>query len=299
MQIAKYNILGFISIICWSFTVTFSRLSSEDLGHYTTVGLAYGIAGLFLLLYFLSYKRFNAKVFISNKLYFVSCSLLYSTYLALFYSAIGYAENRAQVIEIGLINYLWPALTLLLSLFLFRKSKINYLLLFLGIAVAYIGAYFVVGFDKQIYFLDVFNHINSYPLPYILIFIAPIFSALYSNLSRFLGKEVGIIGPIFFMLFVGLSFSSYGFIMETQKWSKSSIYNLLTLSCASGFGLLLWDFAMKKGDINLISICSYFIPIISTFISCWYFDIRPNRILFFSMLLVLVGSFMCKHSIKD
>jgi drug/metabolite transporter (DMT)-like permease len=46
------------------------------------------------------------------------CGSLFVLYTTLLYLAVGAAGTRQQVLEIGILNYLWPALTIVLSLFL-------------------------------------------------------------------------------------------------------------------------------------------------------------------------------------
>jgi hypothetical protein len=53
--------------------------------------------------------------------YLVGCGLLFVTYTVLLFLAIGLARGRQQVLEVGLLNYLWPALTILLSVVLLNK----------------------------------------------------------------------------------------------------------------------------------------------------------------------------------
>ena len=110
------TVSGFGAILLWSSTIACVRRLSEDVGPITAGAAVYSIstliAGAALLR---NPERRRALAQLPGK-YLVWCSALFAGYTLLLYLAIGHAHSRDQVLEVGLMNYLWPSLTLLLSL---------------------------------------------------------------------------------------------------------------------------------------------------------------------------------------
>ncbi|MBN2312196.1 MAG: EamA family transporter, partial [Candidatus Hydrogenedentes bacterium] len=115
--------LGMCSILFWGGTVAFARSLSEQVGIFTAAALTYGIASV-LAWTALAVRRPGAvkRVFRLPRAYLLGCGAVFVVYLVSFYLAIGLAVNRQQVVEIGLVNYLWPSLTLALSIPLLGKK---------------------------------------------------------------------------------------------------------------------------------------------------------------------------------
>ena len=63
-------------------------------------------------------------------------------YTAAIYLAVGLAKDREQLLEIALVNYLWPALTVLFSLPLLKKRASLWLVP--GTALALTGVFLVM-----------------------------------------------------------------------------------------------------------------------------------------------------------
>ena len=92
------------------------------------------------------------------------------------------AKSRQQVLEVGLMNYLWPALTIVFSLFLLNKKAGP--LLFPGALLAVVGIFFVIGQEVSISWTSFTGNFAGNPLAYSFGLLAAIFWALYSNLTR-------------------------------------------------------------------------------------------------------------------
>ena len=108
--------------------------------------------------------------------------MLEATFTLLVYLAIGWAENRQQVLEVGLVNYLWPALTLVLSLVLLG-TKASWVLL-PGTLLALAGVFVVVTHGAPVSWQSLFRNLASTPGAYSLALAAAVSWAMYSNLAR-------------------------------------------------------------------------------------------------------------------
>ena len=112
---------GFAAIVLWSTTVAFARSLSEQLGPLTAAAAVYSVGGTIAAIRLLfvggSMQRFRGLPLS----YLAGCGVLFLSYMLLLFLAVGLAEGRQQVLEVGLLNYLWPALTILLSVVLLNK----------------------------------------------------------------------------------------------------------------------------------------------------------------------------------
>lgn len=69
--------------------------------------------------------------------------MLYELCLAL---SIGYANHARQAIEVGMVNYLWPTLTIVFAI-VFNKQKTTWLIV-PGFAVSMLGVAWVLGSEQ-------------------------------------------------------------------------------------------------------------------------------------------------------
>ncbi len=108
------TVLGIFALLFWSSTVAFGRRLTEDLGVWTATSIAFIVAGLASCLFWSVRYRGLQKLYCQRPAYCGERRLLHSVH-RLPYGSIGLAGNRQQVLEVGILNYLWPALTLVLS----------------------------------------------------------------------------------------------------------------------------------------------------------------------------------------
>ena len=149
------TIMGIVAIFLWSTTIGFSRSLTEQLGTFTTAALIYSLAGTFGLLYTQRTTGGLVRILQLPRAYLFVCGSLFVAYMCFLYLAIGMADNRAQVLAVGLINYLWPGLSLVFSIpILGRKAKP---LLLGGILVALLGIWLAVGSQSGITLADFFQ----------------------------------------------------------------------------------------------------------------------------------------------
>lgn len=106
---------GLFAILLWSFTIAFTRSISEHLGTVYGAGYVYLISAVLGLINVLRSSKQRSKLSNLPHRYLWGCGSLFLGYMLCLFLAVGMAENRSQSLEIGLINYLWPALILLFS----------------------------------------------------------------------------------------------------------------------------------------------------------------------------------------
>ncbi|MFW6148813.1 MAG: aromatic amino acid DMT transporter YddG [Atribacterota bacterium] len=296
-----YNtVLGILAILFWGSTVAFSRSLTEQLGTITAGGLVFILSALFAWVYLLFTSPNNFKKIIKlPPFYLWGCGTLFVIYMVTLYLAIGLSTNRQQVIEISIINYLWPGLTLLFSVPILQKRA--RLSIIPGIFLGFIGVYISMNPNHYFSFFPFFQNIQNNSLPYIFAFIAAICWALYSTLARkWAGKNEEGAVPIFLSL-TGLLLLVLGlFFQEESVWSLKVGLELLYMAIFPTFlAYSFWDRAMRCGNIVLVAALSYFTPLLSVFISSIYLQITIDIRLWVASILVVTGAIISKLSISE
>jgi drug/metabolite transporter (DMT)-like permease len=290
------TLFGFLAILLWSMTVAFTRSISENLGPFSSGAFVYILAGLFLYLVKFLQKNKNKRSQNSSLLYLFGCGSLFTIYTTCLYSALNLAINHEQTLEVGLINYLWPALTLLFSLPILGKKA--HWGLIPGTFIALAGVFLTMTQGTSFHLFSIASNLEKSALPYYLGFIAAITWALYSNLSRHWGGTDSDGAVPFFSLATGFLFMILAFLFpEKITWTSKVIIEIIVFSSATSLAYLFWDIAMRKGNIVLVAAGSYLIPLLSTIVSSIYFRIFPASILWMGCLFILSGSLMSWRSI--
>lgn len=305
MMIDRNTALGFAAVLLWSTTVALARRTSEQLGPLTAGAAVFLAAGLFLSAPLLSTRRAPPwKQFPPAFLY--TCGSLFVLYMLMLFLALGMAANRGQTIEIGLLNYLWPSLTLLLSLLLLR-NRAGFAVV-PGTALALVGVFLVLTQDSSISWKAFVSNMLGNPQAYALGALAGVTWALYSNLSRRLGHSPsassGGSAVALFTLAAGAVFLVLALCEPARPataaaaWTAGTAAEVAVLATATALAYLCWDIAMRKGNMVTVVSFSYLTPFFSTVVSCLYLHVLPGARLWAGCLLIIAGSLLTKHSIR-
>jgi len=293
------TILGILAILFWGTTIAFSRSLTEQLGPITAASWIYLLSGIWGCIYLMSKSGGIKKTFQLPILYLIGCGALFVVYTVSLYLAVGLSFNREQVIEVSIINYLWPGLTLVFSLpILHKKGRIT---LIPGMVLAFSGLYLATASSGMFSWNAFKGNLQISYLPYLLAFMAAISWGLYSNLvRRWAGHTEGGAVPIF-LLATGLILTSIRFIFpEESYWTPGVLAELLYMSVFPTFlAYFFWDRAMRKGKIILVASLSYFTPLFSIIISSLYLQVVIKPSLWTACGLVIAGAIICKFSIID
>ncbi len=292
------TVSGFIAIILWSTTVAFARSISEQLGPVTAAAVVYGVSGaISVSRLFHTRDRLQQMRALPRK-YLIGCGALFVIYMLVLFLAIGRAEGRVQVLEVGLLNYLWPALTILLSLVLLKK-KANVLLL-PGTFLALIGIFFVVTQGIHISWNSFCRNLWSNPVAYALGLGAAVSWALYSTLTRRWahGETEGAVD--LFLPATGMTLALFCFLVTEQRgWSYRSVAEGIFLGVATYLAYGFWDTAMRRGNVVLVAAASYLTPLLSTLVSCIYLAVASKPSLWLGCGMLVFGSLLSWVSISD
>jgi drug/metabolite transporter (DMT)-like permease len=223
---------------------------------------------------------------------------LFIFYAAAIYLAVGLAKDREQLLEIALVNYLWPALTVLFSLPLLKKRASFWL--GPGTALALTGVCLVMTQGAHVSWRSFMEHLQSNPVAYALALAAAVSWALYSNLARRWSGPENDGAVKLFLLATGLVLLALRLVIsEPTGWSFRAVGEASALAAVTALAYALWDVSMRKGNLLLVAACSYFTPLLSTVVSCTYLKVSPSPKLWIGCLLLVSGSLMTWRSISD
>jgi len=203
--------------------------------------------------------------------------------------------KHAPVAHVDLINFLWPIMVIFFSS-LFPKEKLQFRY-FLASLIAFIGIYILIFYDEG----QNINFQHQYIKGYLYALFAAFFWTFYTIISKFYGKlkteMIGIYCGLGFILSFLMHLAYEKTIMPTLSNFISLIFMGIATHCLAYF---FWDYGVKKGNFKLLSILSYFNPIISISILIIAGYSKPTYVLFISSFLIfsagLIGGLTWKKS---
>jgi drug/metabolite transporter (DMT)-like permease len=275
-----------------------ARSISEQVGP-LTAGVSVFVAGGVLLMVSLCFEsRPLSRLRSLPRAYLFGCGALFLMYTAALFLGLGLATGREQAIEVGLVNYLWPALTILLSLLILSKRA--RLGLIPGTLLALIGALLVLTQGGSVSWQSLSANVSGNPVAYALGLTAALSWALYSNLTRRWAASDGGGGVPLFVVATGLVFSLLRLLYpEDGAWSVRVVVEIALLGVATALAYLFWDIAMRKGDVVLVASFSYLIPFLATAFGCAYLWVMPGAKLWLGCFFIIGGSLLSWRSVDD
>lgn len=297
-QIDNHTLSGFFAILLWSTTIALARSLAEDVGSLTAGASVYLIGGGICLGRLLRSPSQAAEIQRLSPWYLFGCGILFIIYMVALYLALGLAADRNQAIEVGLLNYLWPALTIAFSLPLLNK-KAN-LLLVPGTLLALGGVFLVLTQGTSTSWASLLINVKRNPVAYSLGLVAGVTWALYSNLTRrWAGPNsqgaVDLFIPATGFVLLGLRLC-YG---EQGHWNIYAALEACFLGIATWVAYAAWDIAMRKGDIVLVAAFSYLTPLFSTLVSFFYLRVELGFNLWLGCVLIVAGSLLSWVSVSN
>lgn len=283
---SKGTLYGIVAIFLWSTIVGLIRNISEYFGAVGGAALIYTTGTLFLILILGVPKlsHFPRRYLFWGGLFFVTYEMCLSL-------ALGFATDRTQAIELGMVNYLWPSFTLALAVIL-NKQRFS-ILLIIGLLCSFSGLIWVVSGDNPLTIESLWKNIQNNPLSYILAFSGAILWAFYSNLTRLISD--GNNGIVPFFLFTSLALWGQYLFSTPVDWvvNTKSITLLLITGAAIGLANAAWTAGMIRGNVTLLATLSYFTPVISTAFSSILLSTALSFSFWQGVMMVTGGSLIC------
>jgi drug/metabolite transporter (DMT)-like permease len=217
--------------------------------------------------------------------------------LTLAWTAVATAKTGGQLLVTGLINYLWPSLTLLLAIPILGKKATWWLAP--GLVAVTVGITLgKIATAPEVTLSALITDFNA--LSYLCAALDALAWALYSNLSRKLSNPAGSSPIALYMtsagvLILGASFTANPDI--NPSWGSWIL--LLAWSSVAALSYLFWDIGMRRGNVITISATSMLIPLLSTIIIAVFSGYGMSLSIVISGALVVLGSWICKRGVTD
>ncbi len=296
-----HTFAGFMAVIFWSTSIPLSRSLTEKLGTFHTAGLACLIGGALPVIYYLATHRSQFKSLMKfSPRYLWFCGTTFIIYIISLYVAIGMAASRQQIIEVGLINYLWPTLILVFSIPILKNRASPWLIL--GIIVSLSGIVLAdASMNKGELSVQAFiSNIRSNALPYIFALIAAITWSIYSNLASLYADLSNKLTLPFFLITSGIVLEILSVCFhEKSTWDvRTSIEMAILTVFPCVLAYILWDMSMRKGNMILVTSFSYLTPLFSVIVTGIYLGVTLVTGVWIACALVITGAVICNFSMR-
>lgn len=282
----KATLVGLVAILLWSSIVGLIRGVSESFGAVGGAALIYTLASVFLV-----FSVGPTKVRELPRKYIFWGSLLFVSYELCLSLSIGYANTGRQAIEVGMVNYLWPTLTIVFAI-LFNKQK-STLLILPGFILSTAGVCWILGGDQGLDFPGMWSNIQDNPLSYGLALAGALIWAGYCTVTtRIAQGKNGI--TLFFMLVAAALWIQYLFVdAAAMAVDLRSLLYLVLAASAMGFGYAAWNVGILHGNITVLAGASYFIPVLSAAFAAALLSTPLSLQFWQGAAMVCIGSTLC------
>ena len=282
---------GLVAILLWSTAAGLIRSISEIFGPLGGAAMIYSL-GAIMLVALLGRPRIRS----TSKLYLVLGSALFVAYEVCLSLALGFASSRTQAIELGVVNYLWPCLTVVLAIIM--NGQRTRWFIAPGTALALFGILWVVSGDG-LSLPSVVANVLSNPLSYSLALACAITFALYCNVTRLYAGGQNLV-VLFFFLTSGVLWLKYACSNEViPSFTLSSALELLAAGFAMAGGYALWNIGILRGNLTLLATASYSAPVLSSAFAAVWLGADLAAQFWQGAVLVTAGSLLCWHATRQ
>ncbi|KHT29425.1 aromatic amino acid DMT transporter YddG [Pectobacterium carotovorum] len=287
----RATLTGLLAIVLWSTSVGLIRSLTEALGPIGGAAMIYSTSTLCLLAFY-GLPRIKTL----PRIYLFAGGAMFVCYEIFLSLSIGLADSRMQAIEIGMINYLWPSLTILFSLFI-NQQKSRFLL-WPGLALALGGIVWIMKGESDWTPELLWNNVLANPLAYSLAFSAALTWALYCNITKRYGQgKSGV--SLFFLITALILWTQYSFSGESAiSLTLPSSLQLLFMGVSTALAYSAWNAGIQHGNLTLLATASYFTPVLSTLLAALWLNITPAMSFWQGVAMVTAGSLLCWYATR-
>ncbi|MFC4274708.1 aromatic amino acid DMT transporter YddG [Achromobacter aloeverae] len=284
------TLIGLSAILLWGAMVGLVRSVTVSLGPALGAAAIYSVGALFL--YFAagwpSLRAFPRRYLYAGSLLFVA----YETCLAL---SLGYAHSGQQAIEVSMVNYLWPSLTVAFAIF-FNGQRAGRLV-WPGLALALLGVAWAQGSDA-LALASLAAHVGDNPFSYGLALLGAVLWAAYCTVTTRLAA--GRNGITFFFALTALAFwvQAAWYDGGVARVDGTALLHVLLAAGAMGGGYAAWNVGILHGNVTVMAAASYFTPLLSAALAAWVLDAPLSFAFWQGALMVCAGSLLCWHATR-
>lgn len=269
----KGTVIGLSAILLWGFMAGLVRIVADNFGATLGSALVYTVGGMLLLV-----VRKPAPIGEYPRKYLLVGGVMFVLYEAFISLAI------------GLVNYLWPTLLVLMTaVFSHKKGAVWRALP--GAVIATIGISLAVGgedFDVNV----ALQNIVSNPLPYLMAFAGAFIWAIYATVTPSMSN--GYDGTTVFFCCVAVTLWIIHFVsgqgLPVQAPSVWGFVAVFTCALSIAGGYACWGYGMLHGNMETLALGSYATPILSTASGTVLLGVALGTPFWVGVILVVAGS---------
>ena len=280
--------IGLIAPVCWGMSVSLVRGIAEGFGLAQGQFFLYCVSTLcvFLTVGIPDIAKMDRRyLFIGIPTANLS-SLTFC--LAIFTSSGG-----AQTMEVGMVNYLWPSLTILFAV-LFNRIGTRWWL-YPGLVIAFCGIVVILSGEAGFSFSGFAARFAQNPVSYLFALAAAVTWAGYSSMTRAWGGSSNPTTLIFVIDTV-----IFGFLwllgVGADPVAQSSTHGIVSVifgGVAIGAAYAAWTLGMSKGNMAVLAAASYFTPVLSCVFATFWINAKLDSGFWSGVALVVAGSLLC------
>ncbi|MBH0238039.1 aromatic amino acid exporter YddG [Methylobrevis albus] len=248
----RATLVGLTAVLMWSLLGVFAA-GTGAVPPFLLNGLCFGLSGLGALGWLLISGRGLGALRQPAHVWLLGTFGLFGFH-ALYFTAI----RNAPPVEANLINYLWPLLIVLFSgLLPGERLRWHHVA---GVAIGFIGAGLLItgggGLDLS----------GGHALGYGAAIASALTWSSYSVLSRRLPEVPTEAVTGFCLVTALLSFAGHA-LFETTVWPAGAFEWTMVAGLAVfpvGLAFFVWDYGVKRGDIQVLGASAYAAPVLST-----------------------------------
>lgn len=282
----KATLVGLLAIAFWSAIVGLIRGVSASFGATGGAAMIYTLAWALLLA-----TVGPTRVRELPRTYLIVGSALFVAYEMCLALSIGYAHTNRQAIEVGMVNYLWPAMTMVFTI-LFNGQKASWLIA-PGLVLAIGGVCWVLGGDQGLDPAAMLANVSNNPLSYGLAFVGTLLWASYCTITAKYAKGKNGVTLFFMLTALALWIKYFAMGCGAMRFTTQSMTYLALAAAAMGFGYAAWNVGILHGNMTVLAGASYFIPVLSAALAAFVLSTPLSLSFWQGAALVCLGSILC------
>lgn len=287
----RATLKGLFAIFLWSSIVGLIKSVSDGVGPVAGAALIYSASAV-ILAFTVGLPKLNAF----PRAYLVLGSTLFVLYEICLSLSLGFTHTPQQAIEVGMVNYLWPGMTIGLTVLVYRQ-KVS-LLMIPGLLLAVVGICCVLAADRGLSWHDMSKNVMDNPLSFGLALCGAMIWAIYCVVTKKMAQ--GCNGITLFFALTALALWLL-FLLSPQPLVAPSLRTWIYLAFAAlamGGGYAAWNTGILHGNVTLLAAASYFIPVLSALLAAVMLKTPLSFSFWQGTAMVSVGSLLCWWSTR-
>lgn len=293
------TVVGTLSMVFWGMIAGLERLTTQAFGAQLGIGVIY----LFAVPLAFALRRPERPSAYGWRYLLVS-GLLFAATDVFMGLGIGLAATPEQSVQVMIVNYLWPTLTVLGTLLADRDAHASWLIV-PGTLVATAGVATVVGGDAGLDLAAIAANVGSNPLPFALALADAICWSAYSVVTPSISGGRDALPYCFAATMLGgwgvwaATSLALGPQLPVAPVTLASFAAPAASAVVLVLGYSCWNVGILRGDAETLSMLSYATPVCSGVASALILGLSLAPSFYLGLALVVAGSLLSLASTRE